>query len=106
MLRVSARLTPDGGLRFEGRWGRLIAPDPDLTGEARALFERDAGKGIHGRTAAALDGGPIQFDCALSVIADACEYVNSRDGPEPAAWRPRPNVQATRGRSMPDYGHG
>jgi hypothetical protein len=71
----------DGGLRFEDRWGRLIAPDPDLSGEARVLFERDAGKGIHCQTAAALDGGPIQFDYALSVIAAACDHVNSRASP-------------------------
>jgi hypothetical protein len=79
---------PDGELRFVTADGGLIEvrrqrlEEADLTPEAR---RSRLGGGVHpdASTPGAGDaGGPYDLHYAVSVIADACAYRQSRAGPE------------------------
>jgi hypothetical protein len=76
-----------GRLRFETAEGREIGvasiavePGGEL-GEGVRGRSRQAGRTLDAMTPRALDGEPIDYEYATSVIADACGLLNARAGP-------------------------
>jgi Domain of unknown function (DUF222) len=76
-----------GDLRFETAAGREIgvvniAVEPGGEwGEGVRGRSRREGLAVDAMTSRALDGGPLDYEYATSVLADACQLINARAGP-------------------------